>query len=404
MKRIVASALTLAAAGGAAVFFARGGEVAGAAAALPAPKTRQVVEAPLRIVVAATGVVEPVFKVEVKSKASGEVVSFPFEPGDQVKQQETLVVLDETDEKRNVRVVENQVASNRAGLAAVEARLADTDAKFRRAKELFARKLTSPEEVETAQFARDAAAAEVDRAKAELVRTEIALEEARKRLAETRIAAPISGVLLTKAVEKGHIIASGITSVSGGTTLCTLADMSRVFVTADVDEADIGKVAKGKRAAITADAFRDVVFEGTVDRILPLGVSESNVTVFKVKVEVTSANRSLLLPNMSANVEILVDERENATLIPNQALKFRDGKVGVEVVAGDGAPAGGPAAWRPVQIGLTDGIMSEVLAGVKPGEWVTLGEERPPETPGARRFGFFGGGPRKPAPKPAASK
>ncbi|HVY62575.1 MAG TPA: efflux RND transporter periplasmic adaptor subunit [Planctomycetota bacterium] len=362
----------------------------GAAAEGPRWKTAPVVEAPIEVTVAATGTVQPAFQVEVKSKASGEVVDFPLGPGDPVAAGALLVQLDPRDEARNVRLAEADVASNRAAVAAAEADLGLAESRLVRDEDLAKKSLVSPEELDGARFGRARAAASVDLAKATLVRSEVALDVARQRLADCRIVAPIAGIVLTKAVDRGHIISSGITSISGGTTLATIADMSRVFVLADVDEADVGKVKPGAAARVTVDAFRDVAFDGRVDRLMPLGVEDQNVTVFRANIEVTSPNKSLLLPNMTTNVRIHVASRERALVVPNAALKQRDGKVGVEVLAA----AGGAPQWREVARGLTDGTVTEVEGGaVKAGELVVTGEEKVEEP--KRGFFSFGGGPKK---------
>lgn len=367
------------------------GPVEGAAATEPRYRTAEVAVAPVRVTVAATGVVEPSFKVEVKSKASGAVVSFPLEPGDPVEAGAPLVALDPADEARNVRLREAEVTSNRASLTQTNADLGLADGKLTRAEDLHKRSLLSPEEYDAARFGRDRAAAAVELQQSALVRSEIALEEARQRLADTKIVAPISGVLLTKAVDKGHIIASGITSVSGGTTLATIADMSRVFVVADVDEADVGRVKVGAPVRISADAFRDVRLRGKVERVMPLGVVNQNVMIFKVKIEVTSPEKSVLLPNMTADVQIHVAEKDEALVVPSVALRRRDRKTGVEVMPADGATP----EFREVTIGLSDGSVTEV-EGVKPGEKVVVGDDRKEESTstGFRMFGIGGSGRR----------
>ncbi len=422
-------------------FFLRGGG-SSEAEAPRRPRTVVAAEGPLVVTVAATGVVQPLLTVEVKSKASGEVTNFTLEPGDQVEQGQLVCELDPTDEQRNVRLREAEVASNEAGLRAAEANLEVTKAQIRRglmeseaqltgaraelsvadeklarAQKLLEQKLAPPEHVEDARAVRAAAFArlvtgqaaleaakagshvvaermqQVKLARIALVRSEIALEEARKRAADTRIVAPLSGVLLTKTVQKGTIVASGITSVSGGTTLATIADLSRIFIIAEVDESDIGRVGKDCRARITVDAHRGRTFDGIVERVLPLGVEELSVTTFRVKIEVTSPDRrDALLPNMTANVLIEVDRRDRCVLVPNAALKARGKQLGVDVVAGDGvAPE-----FRPIERGITDGERTEVRSGLRAGEVVALGDAEPPPEEGGnwlgRLFGRRGGG------------
>ncbi len=256
----------------------------------------------LEVVVRASGTLEPFFKVEVKSKASGEVRSFALQPGDRVERGQLLVELDPEAERRNVRRARSEVASNEAALAAAKAELKRREAEAalrvreaqaqrdgaeaelraaraarKRAEDLFKRGLLSPEALEKARVAEAGAASRLaaaraafDRAKLEplaieiqrqevalrsiaLERSRLALEEAQQRLAETRIAAPISGILLDKAVERGQIIASGLSGFNGGTTLCTIADTSVTLVVANVDEADVGAVRVGQAVRVSCD-------------------------------------------------------------------------------------------------------------------------------------------------------
>lgn len=386
----------------------------------------------IEVVVAATGTVEPAFQIEVKSKASGEVLRFPLQPGDTVRKGEPLVELDPADEQRNVRRAQAEVASNEASLRAAEAELerrkaeaqlrrreveaslesARTEleaavARRKRTEDLFARKLVSPEALEQAQVAEAAARsklalaevalgrAELDRLGIEAARQEVALrraalersrillEEAQDRLADTKIAAPIDGILLTKAVERGQIISSGISGFNGGTTLCTIADTSVTLVLANVDEADIGQVRPGQPVRVSCDAHRGLVLPGRVRRVLPLGEEEQNVVLFRVRIEVTGEQKSLLLPGMTANVEIVVDRRDNAVLVPNRALVYRDDTLGVELAGG---------GWKPVEVGITDGDRTAVQ-GIEPGTEVVLATVQPRER-GGRGF-FFGIGRKK---------
>lgn len=406
-------------------------------------ETEVVARGDLVVRVAATGTVEPNFKLEVKSKASGEVLSFPFEAGDRVKAGQLMVELDPTDEQRNVRLAQAELDVMAASLAAAqtnlererlesklraqeanaqhssaEAELETAEARLQRTTDLFAKRLVKPEDLEAAQLAVAAARsgvdlshAAVDRAKlsafsikgqeqevtlrrANHVKSEIALEQARDRLRDARIAAPIDGVLLNKAVERGQIIASGITSASGGTALATIADMSRVFVIAAVDEADVGRVASGQSVEITSDAFPKLTLIGTVERVLPEAVEESNVTFFHVRIEVKGKGRELLLPGMTTNVELTVAHAADSLLVSNRALQAREDRLGLEVVHADGSHT-----WHEVQIGLTDGETTAVI-GVNEGEAVLLGAVR--ARGDARGRGgrmFFGIGQKKPETK-----
>ena len=287
-------------------------------------KTTPVIQGDLVVKISATGVVEPNFQVEVKSKASGEVLKFQYEEGDRVKKGQLLLQLDKSDEIRSVSRAKADLASataklNKAKTALLsqetkykttlkssesqvleaEANLKESEDKLKRQEDLFQKKFASKEALQEAQTAfkvnqenliqsrSNLQAAkdtihdievkkhEIDLAQVEVQRAKIALAEAKERLDETEIFAPISGVLIEKLVEQGQIISSGISNVSGGTTLANLADLSRLFIIADVDETDIGSVHTGQLVKITADAYPGKSFTGKVRRISPRGQVET---------------------------------------------------------------------------------------------------------------------------------
>ncbi|GAG13999.1 unnamed protein product, partial [marine sediment metagenome] len=194
---------------------------------------------------------------------------------------------------------------------------------------------------------------------------EIALADARHRLKDTKVYAPISGVVSTRDVEIGQIVSSGINNVGGGTRLLTVSDLTRTYILAAVDESDIGKVKVGQAARTTADAYPRETFRGRVARIATRGESSSNVVTFEVKIEVLGGNRLLLKPEMTANVEIVAAERKEALLVPVGAMIRRAGRHFASVEKADGT-----LEERAVRIGITDGVSFEVLGGLTEGERV----------------------------------
>lgn len=380
-------------------------------------KTAEVQRGDLTIKISATGVVVPNFKVEVKSKASGEVLKFPYEEGDRVGKGELLIQLDKSDEKRNVAKAgadlssslaklkkaetalilqktkyETDLQQTRSAVEAAEANLQESADKLKRQSDLFNQKIVSEELLDAAktaekvnrenlvqarvqlQVAKNAVhditmkENELELVKAEVTRARIALEEAQERLDETEIFAPITGVIIKKMVEEGQIIASGISNVSGGTPLVDVADMSRLFIIADVDETDIGSIKTNQPVTITADAFHGKTFEGKVTRIAPQGEVENSITIFKVKIEIVGPGKNILKPMMTANIEIVTARARDALYIPRGAVTKEDGQVFVAVLE-DGRP-------KKVQIilGLQNPIYSQVVSGLKLGQKVLLGD------------------------------
>lgn len=387
-------------------------------------KTTQVIRGNLMVKISATGVVEPNFQVEVKSKASGEVLKFPFEEGDNIKKGTQLLQLDKSDEIRSVARARADLVSARANsdkaktallsqqtkyqttlksarskVKEAEANLKEAKNKLQRQEDLFQKKFASREALQEAQThhkvnqenlvqARtDLQAAEeaihdievkrheIDLAQADVQRAKIALAEARERLDETEIFAPISGILIEKSVEQGQIISSGISNVSGGTTLATLADMSRLFIMADIDETDIGSIQTSQPVKITADAYPGKSFVGKVRRISPRGLVEDSITIFKVKIEIQGKGKEILKPMMTANVDIISQELKNVMYLPREAIQVEKNKKYAAILVNH------VPQKIPVTTGVRNPIHVQILSGLEPdqevlvGDWETLWEQ-----------------------------
>ncbi len=143
-----------------------------------------------------------------------------------------------------------------------------------------------------------------------------------------------------------------------------LSDLSRLFINASVDETEIGKVKLGQRAKITADAFPGRTFHGKVERIATKGINVANVVTFEVRIEVRGKNKSLLKPEMTANVEIIAAEKNNVLSVPEQAVSYRNRVASVKV------RKNGRIEERLVKTGIRDGVVVEILEGLYPGETV----------------------------------
>ena len=383
----------------------------------PTFKLAEVKKGPMSTKISATGIVEPNFKVEVKSKASGEVLSFPFLEGDKVEKGALLLELDKSDEKRNVAKAKADLSKATAKLKKSEtalllqktkyktdirtsqsevisaiASLKESEDKLKRQIELFEQKVVSQESLDTAktlfevnqqkliqaesqlQESKDSIhdiamkENEIELVNTEVQLAEIALDEAEERLEETEIFVPLTGVIIEKLVEEGQIIASGISNVNGGTALANIADMSRLFIIADIDETDIGSVKVDHPVTITADAFSDKVFNGRVRRIAPQGLVENSITIFKVKIEVLGKGKKNLKPMMSANIEITTDHVESAVFTARAGIRdSKDGKFAM-VLKNE----------KPkklfVKTGIKNPIFVQILSGLAPGDHVILGD------------------------------
>lgn len=385
--------------------------------AKPIFKTLEVLRGDLTVKISATGIVEPNFKVEVKSKASGEVLSFPFEEGDRVKKGMLLLQLDKSDEQRNVAKARTELSSSSAKYKKAEtalllqktkyatdiktskseietalANLKESEDKLKRQNELFEKKVVSRESLDAAstlfkvnrenlvqaqarlQTAEDSIhditmkENEIELAQSEVKRSEIAVDEEEERLVETEIFAPIDGVIIEKLVEEGQIIASGISNVSGGTAIATIADMSRLFIIADIDETDIGSVKIGHAVRITADAFPKEVFKGKVTRIAPQGLVENSITIFKAKIEVQGSGKSMLKPMMSANIDIVTHLVKDTVYASRAGIRKDDEGEFAVVLKNDQ-----PEKIR-VKTGIKNPIDVQIISGLNADEEVILGD------------------------------
>ena len=377
----------------------------------------KVLKGDLIVKVSAKGIVEPNFKVEVKSKASGKILKFSLEEGEIVKKGQALLHLNKNDETRNVAKANADLTSGEASLKKsktalllqknryetdlkitsseveeAEVNLEDSKYQKKRQYELYKKKYISEETLEKAvtsfkvnqenltqakiryQAAQDAIhdiamkKHEVELAAAEVTRRQIALDESKERLEETDIYSPISGVIIQKLVEEGQIISSGVSSVSGGTPLAEIADMSRIFIIADVDETDIGEIREEQKVEVTADAFYGKIFKGKVLRISPKGVVENSITIFKVKIEILGQGKNVLKPMMSSNVDIVTNKIKNTVYVSRQAIRLSEGKSFAVIINNE----------LPEEIEIKTGIRTplyiEVLTGLMADQEVIIGD------------------------------
>jgi HlyD family secretion protein len=254
----------------------------------------------------AAGAIQPDTTVEVKSKASGEILQIRVETGQEVNRGDLMVNVDP-------RTARNTMAQTQAEFEVARATLANARSTKRRSDELFQSRSITETEHESAQLT-------YANAIADSVRAYVALENARIRLEDTDVRAPISGVIIEKNVERGQVISSPTNDVGGGTVLLKMADLSLVQVRTLVDETDIGKIQPGLRATVTVDAFPNRPFEGNVLKVEPQAVTQQNVTMFPVLIRIQN-REGLLRPGMNAEVEIHVGRRDQVLAIPNAALR-----------------------------------------------------------------------------------
>ncbi len=346
----------------------------------------------------ATGTVEPIEVVEVKSQASGLVLQMPVETGTNVQPGDLIVQIDTRDLK-------NQLDQAQADLRSSEASLEVAKAQKERSDELYKTRIITAQENEQANLA-------YTQAQANVIRVRTSVNIAQQRLDEARVTAPVAGTVIAKTVSLGQVIQSATSVMGGGSTIVTMADLSRVQMRAFMNETDIGKINSGQEARVVVDAFPDRVFSGNVEKVEPQAVIQQSVTMFPVIISLPN-NERLLLPGMNGEVSVNVERKLNVIAVPNDAIRnVREAQATALVLGIDSAtfaaavrPGGAPgertaaaadtAAGRTVAMGGADSARGGARgAAGAPGGQPTGGQ---PSAGGGRPGGARNGGGGAPA-------
>ena len=345
--------------------------------------------------VVATGKVEPITKVEVKSKASGIVKKLYVEYGDRVKKGQLLAQLDKEE-------ITAQVEQSRAALQAGEANLKSAEADYERSKvdaegpdvpilkKAYDRALQMAKDGVVSQSTLDDAEkayklavnkqnvaraqvtvlqAKIAQSQADVARSKATLAQLEEQLSYTDIESPLDGIVLSRDVEVGDAVSSILVLGSSATLVMTIGDTSQVYVKGKVDEADIGRVYLGQPSRIKVESFKDKTFNGKVTKISPMGVEKDNVTTFEVRVSIDNPGGELKA-EMTANAEIILDEHKNVLQIPEGSILYdKDRNASVEIPDSKGKDGKKKLA---INIGISNGAKTEVLKGLKEGDQVIL--------------------------------
>ena len=289
--------------------------------AAPLVQTAPVTRQDIVVDVEATGIIAPVNAVEVRSKASGQIIKLPVELGSRVKPGDLLAQIDPRD-------AQNRYDQAVASREAAEANLEVTKAQFDRATQLSEEGVITAPELENAKLS-------YANAKSQLATARTNLDIAKVALEDVTIRAPVSGVIIQKLVSIGQVISSSTNSPSGGTILLQMADLSHVRDSTLVGESDIGRVRSGLTASVRVDAYPNRVFHGTVDKIAPQATVEQSVTMFPVLINIDNQDGALM-PGMNSDVSVLVSRAEGALAVPNDAIRtLRDAEAAAEALGLD---------------------------------------------------------------------
>ena len=345
--------------------------------------------------VVATGKIQPITKVEVKSKASGIVEKLYVDINNVVKKGQPLAQLDQEEIQAQVSAQRAQLASTEANVTTLEAAIEQDKvnaaapdlpmykASLDRYKEMQKEGVVSRQALDdsnrdylAALTKRNSAQAQIGvdtaklkQAKAQVMQSQASLKQLEEQLGYTTIVAPMDGVILSRDVEIGDAVSSILVLGSTATLVMTEGDTTEVYVQGKVDEADIAHVYMGQPARIKVESFRDRLFNGKVTKIAPMGVEKDNVTTFEVRVSINNPGGELKA-NMTANAEILLDEHKGVLTVPESAVMY-DGQKNALVEIPDKSQKEGKRKV-PVKIGLSNGSVTEVMSGLKEGQQVVL--------------------------------
>jgi HlyD family secretion protein len=345
--------------------------------------------------VVATGKVEPVTKVEIKSKASGIIQKLPVNVGDYVRKGQVICELDQNDllpalreQEAALHVAQANVESAKADYAKYKVDAQGPDVPFlkrdmERARRMFTDGLIAQNTKDDSEKNYEMAVQKQESAKANLLTAQAAISKAQASLEQQQavvalaeenlrnatIVSPIDGVVLSRDSEVGTAVSSILVVGSSATLIMTIGDLNEVYVKGKVDESDVGKVYLGQPARITVESFKDQKFTGHVTKISPMGVEKDNVTTFEVRVSISN-ERHILKADMTANAEIILEERKQVLAIPEGAVVYNKDKSTAAEIPDPTKKDG----YRKVAIttGVSNGAKTQVVRGLNEGQQVIL--------------------------------
>ena len=345
--------------------------------------------------VVATGKIEPITKVEVKSKASGIVKKLLVDASQHVTQGQLLAELDRDEIQAQVNQARAQLQAAEANVGAARADLerARVDAQgvdvptlkraYERAQEMAHEGVVAPQALDDAQRNYVLAVNKTDSARAQVTNSQAKIKQGEAQVAQmkatldqldqqlgyTYITSPMDGLVLSRDVEVGDAVSSILVLGSTATLVMTIGDTREVYVKGKVDESDIGKVYLGQPARIKVESFKDKTFTGKVTKISPMGTEKDNVTTFEVRVSIGNPSGELKA-EMTANAEILLEEHHNTLMVPEGALIYdKDKNAFVETPDSNAKDGKRKVA---VTVGISNGAKAEILTGLKQAQQVVL--------------------------------
>lgn len=409
-KWIVAGVLVLLVGGGGTAVV-----IASKGASAPKQETATVEQGPLEVVVSETGTIEPLTKVEIKSRVAGQVAQLLVDVGDRVEKGQLLLKLDTTDMEREraraeadrdmmkARLSMLQAGARPEEIREAEAQLEQADSAYQRAQAEYQRSQaalkaqtitlrdaeSARNDFDGARAQRDAATARLSRlkagsraeeileARAQLAKAEVALRAAQDQLDYASIRSPMAGTVIKRGIEVGEMVSPGVSATAQGTSMLTVADLDRLILKSNLNQIDIGKVTKGLSVEVRVDSAPGKVFVGTIHKVAPAAEASKNsqdsLQTFPVETILKAeagTPTELLKPGMSADLNILVTRKENALYLPVEAVirgKGNEATVTLPAKTPDAKPE-----VRTITLGLSNDHQIEVVKGLAKGEAVLI--------------------------------
>ena len=321
-------------------------------------ETAKVENTSIHTSITATGTIEPVTSVTVGTQVSGIVSHLYVDYNSVVKKGQVIAELDRTN-------LISELNTSKANLSSAQSSAAYELANYNRYKTLYEKGLVSADEYESAQLS-------YLKAKEQVNTSRESVQKAQTNLGYATITSPIDGVILSKSVEEGQTVAASFNTPE----LFVIAqDLTDMRVIADIDEADIGGVKEGQRVSFTVDAFPEDKFDGTVTQVRQEAKTESNVVTYEVVISAPNADLKLK-PGLTANVTIFTMEKDNVLAVPAKALRFHPSEAFLQKGESISDCEGDYKLWtkegtvfkaHKVEVGTSNGVMTEILSGISAG-------------------------------------
>ncbi len=309
----------------------------------------------------ATGQIEPLREIQVKSKISGIVKTLHVEIGDDVRAGDRLITI-----APNPTPLEFAEAKRNLELAQVD--FDNAQSIFNRKKELFNNKLSSQEQYDIAQaeYSESRLRLQMANEKFDLLQKGVTVDGKN----ENTIVSPINGTVLEKLVSEGDPVVP-LTSYQAGTPLLSLAPMEELIFKGTVDEIDVGKLIEGMPCDIKVGALPGEALKGKLSKISPKAKKQDNTTLFDLEIQITETGDKMLRAGYSANADIIISKKDSILVIPERLVEFKGDTAFVEI-----ADSAGAIESRKIEVGLSDGLNIEVIDGLAMGDNLV---ERPPK-------------------------